>query len=218
MYKLYCALVEDHSATLRLKYKPQSLRECVQTLAYSLLQQGDPIRRRESGLQPAAVPDIASPIGRKIRADAKLRFRTVSPQGMNHSRTPLNPHAWTRSAIYKQQKSMKQMLEKQPWRTHQSIATVCKNDGGDCQYNHCPGLLRKNKQRRSYPTRYRCYQCSVECGRAVYLCNTVKKQDDGSYRAILCHMKYHSQSVENTPTNSTNGHTSSLANDQIQDA
>ena len=114
--------------------------------------------------------------------------------------------------------SKKMLLKQEPcWWMHQSVATVCKHDGGDCQYEFCPGFLRQNKRRRSYPTRYRCYQCSVECGHAVYLCNTVKKQDDGSYRAILCHMKYHSQSVENTPTNSTNGHTSSLANDQIRD-
>ena len=89
-----------------------------------------------------------------------------------HSQTPLSPDAW---------------------RSHQSVATVCKNDGGNCQYDWCPGLLRQNKRKRSYPTRYRCSQCSISKGCPVYLCNTTKKKDDGTYWAVLCHMKYHEQ-------------------------
>ena len=79
------------------------------------------------------------------------------------------------------------------WGSHQSVATVCKNDGGNCRYDGCPGLDRNNKRRRSYPTRYQCLQCSIEKGYPVYLCNTTKKRADGTYFAVLCHMKYHEQ-------------------------
>mmetsp|Transcript_27768 Transcript_27768/g.31185 ORF Transcript_27768/g.31185 Transcript_27768/m.31185 type:complete len:122 (-) Transcript_27768:678-1043(-) len=79
------------------------------------------------------------------------------------------------------------------WGSHQSVATVCKNDGGNCRYDGCPGLLRNNKRRRSYPTRYQCLQCSIAKGYPVYLCNTTKKGADGTYFAVLCHMKYHEQ-------------------------
>ena len=75
------------------------------------------------------------------------------------------------------------------WGSHQSVATVCKNDGGNCRYDGCPGLDRNNKRRRSYPTRYQCLQCSIEKGYPVYLCNTTKKRADGTYFAVLCHMK-----------------------------
>ena len=84
-------------------------------------------------------------------------------------------------------------LKNNRWRSHQSVATVCKNDGGNCQYDWCPGLVRQNKRKRSYPTRYRCSQCSISKGHPVYLCNTTKKKDDGTYWAVLCHMKYHEQ-------------------------
>ena len=31
------------------------------------------------------------------------------------------------------------------WRAHQSVATLCKNDGENCQYDYRPGLIRKNR-------------------------------------------------------------------------
>ena len=81
----------------------------------------------------------------------------------------------------------------QQWRSHQSVATICKNDGGYCRYDCCPGLARNNKRRRSYPTTYQCLQCSIAKGYPVYLCNTTKKGTDGAYYAVLCHVKYHEQ-------------------------
>ena len=94
---------------------------------------------------------------------------------------------------HRQKISFNKRLKNNQWRSHQSVATICKNDGGNCQYDWCPGLLRQNKRKRSYPTRYRCSQCSISKGHPVYLCNTTKKKDDGTYWAVLCHMKYHEQ-------------------------
>ena len=82
-------------------------------------------------------------------------------------------------------------IRDQLWRTHQSVATVCKGDGGYCQYSLCPGFNRKNVRKRSFPSTYRCYECSVRLGKNVFLCNTIKKG-----KAILCHMKYHTQTAE----------------------
>ena len=71
---------------------------------------------------------------------------------------------------------------------------ICKNDRGNCHYDCCPGLLQSNKRKQSYPTQYWCVKCSIEKGYLVYLCNTpTKKRANGTYFAVLCHMKYHEQ-------------------------
>ena len=65
-----------------------------------------------------------------------------------------------------QKKKFKSIVKDQPWRTYQSVATICKGgEGGYCQYNLCPGLMnRKNARNRSFKSRYCCYECSwKEC-------------------------------------------------------
>ena len=184
-YQIYSALVSERS------YKPKSRRECMQELATKLLNRGPPMQIRMPGTAPS---DIMSPQGRKTRTDAKKKFKCTSPQGQNHPQTPRTPlmHRPTkRTTAYMQKKKFKSIVKDQPWRTHQSVATVCKRDGGYCQYNLCPGLNRKNARKRPYTSIYRCNECSVRLGKNVFLCNTVKKG-----KAILCHMKYHTQIAE----------------------
>ena len=139
VYKLYCCFVEDHSQTIRLRYKPKPIRECLKKLAYSLLSQGEAIRKRKA-VAPVQVDVGTSPLGRKIRSDAKGQFRTPSPAGRNHSQTPRTfAEPWHKSTAYKQKKNMTKQIGLQDWRKHQSVATVCKNDGQYCQYQFCPG-------------------------------------------------------------------------------
>ena len=183
-YRIYCTLLQP------VPYNGRLMSDCIADLAIDLLQQGEPMRSRGSG-----VPPVGTGEGRKIRADAKSHFdnNNSTPRGRNHARTPLSPELWNRSTAYRQRVAFSNSLKNNQWRSHQSVASICKNDGGNCQYDCCPGLLRTNKRKRSYPTRYRCIECSIAKGTPVYLCNTTKKRADGTYFAVLCHMKYHEQ-------------------------
>ena len=104
-----------------------------------------------------------------------------------------------RTTAYMQKKKFKAIVKNQPWRAHQSVATVCEKNGGYCQYRLCPGLNTPKKARkRPFTSVYRCYECSVKQGRNVYLCNTTKQG-----KAVLCHMNYHTQMAENAAANSS---------------
>ena len=104
-----------------------------------MLSQGEAIRKRKA-VAPVQVDVGTSPLGRKIRSDAKGQFRTPSPAGRNHSQTPRTfAEPWHKSTAYKQKKNMTKQIGLQDWRKHQSVATVCKNDGQYCQYQFCPG-------------------------------------------------------------------------------
>ena len=61
--------------------------------------------------------------------------------GRNHTRTPFSPELWNRSTAYRQRVAFSNSLENNQWRSHQPVATICKNDGGNCQYDCFPGLL-----------------------------------------------------------------------------
>ena len=124
-YRIYCALLS------RENYAPKLMSDCIADLTVALLQQGERMRRRLSG-----VPPISSGAGegRKIRSDAKEHYNNNNntTQGRNHFRTPLSLEAWTRSSAYKWKQSFRIRLEKDKWRSHQSVATICKSDGGYC--------------------------------------------------------------------------------------
>ena len=145
---------------------------------------------------PPTAALMTSPQGQKTRTDAKKTFKSTSPQGRNHPRTPRFPPR-KRTTSYMQKKKFKAIVKEQPWRTHQSVATVCKRgEGGYCEYSLCPGLIRLNARKRSFPSTYRCYECSVKRGTNVFLCNTTKQG-----KAVLCHMNYHTQMAENAAAN-----------------
>ena len=151
-------------------------------LAPELLNRGPAMQIRIPGTAPTA---LMSPQGQKTRTDAKKTFKSTSPQGRNHDQIArTSPRK--RTSAYMQKKRFKAIVKDQPWRTHQSVATVCKKNGGYCQYHLCPGLNRKNARKRPFTSTYRCYECSVKQGKNVFLCNSIKKG-----KAILCHMSYH---------------------------
>ena len=79
------------------------------------------------------------------------------------------------------------------WQSHQSMATVCKKEGGHCSYEFCPGRLRPAKRQRSFKTIYRCVECSSEQGKTVWFCNTTKLEPDGTRVAVLCHLNFHAE-------------------------
>ena len=187
-YQIYKALVSER------RYKAKPRRDCMCELATELLNRGPNMRIRKSGSPPTAA--VTSLQGRKIRTDSKKTFST-SPQGRNHPQTPrTSPRKRTTS--YMQKKKFKSIVKDQPWRSHQSVATVCEKNGGYCQYRLCPGLSTPNKARkRPFTSVYRCYECSIKKGKNVFLCNSIKKG-----KAILCHMKYH-QTMESEVENSS---------------
>ena len=108
------------------------------------------------------------------------------------AQTPISPANWSKSAKKLKETEPKKLKETEPKKYHQSIATICKNDGGHCQYEFCPGKLRNNIRKRSYPTKYQCYECTIKNGYPVWLCNTTKKMG-GKYMTVLCHTKHHLQ-------------------------
>ena len=80
--KMCCSVVEDHSLTTRLRYKPKDIRECLKAASHSLLNTGDAICKRKAAA-PVQLEVGMSPVGRKKRSDAKGQFRTPSPAGQN---------------------------------------------------------------------------------------------------------------------------------------
>jgi hypothetical protein len=70
-----------------------------------------------------------------------------------------------------------------------------------CRYKKCPGLNIKKQTVRTYQTKYRCEECSIEKGIDVWLCNTVKNINKKP-KKIECHMRYHAE-IKFTITSST---------------
>jgi hypothetical protein len=46
------------------------------------------------------------------------------------------------------------------------------------------------QRKRSYPTKYKCEQCSIDKGTDFWLCHTIKKIN-GVEVVVDCHTKYH---------------------------
>jgi hypothetical protein len=78
------------------------------------------------------------------------------------TRTPVS--SITPRALYYQQAAFKTLKRKQPGRSHQSQAMIANSSGRDCRYKKCPGFDKPRKRPRSYPTRYRCEECTQEKG------------------------------------------------------
>ena len=196
-YVIYKALVSE-----RRSYKAKSRRQCMCELATELLNRGPTMRTRWPGTPPTTAvtsPQApGQPQGRKTRSDAKKTFNSTPP-GRNHPQTPRScPRK--RTTAFMQKKKFKAIVKDQPWRAHQSVATVCEKNGGYCQYRLCPGLNTPKKARkRPFTSVYRCYECSVKQGKNVFLCNSIKKG-----KAILCHMAYHTHISSSTEIASDN--------------
>jgi hypothetical protein len=192
-YKLYCILYKKHHP----RHKVMPLKECIHNLTHSLLQRGDPMRKRGPGAPPSATKDIttsSSMDGRAIRKDS-IRRPFPSPvaahgTGAVHAGTPRSASVCSRS-VYKQQQAFKKRKRDQNWRCHQSVPNLVTGSGLNCRYKKCPG--QKNlKSKRPYQTRYRCEECSIDKGFEFWLCNTIKAVR-GTDTVISCHLRYHAE-------------------------
>ena len=172
------------------------------------------MRRRKAGNRPTLTP-TGSPQGRKVQSDARDLF-APSPRGRSHPQTPSGsagtPNATPRrTTLFHQKRKFDQMIATQPWRSHQSAATICEKEGGHCNCKNCPGeRLSKAERPRGCKTTHRCHQCSIEQRKTVWLCNTLKTRRDssgnetpGERMAVLCHMKHHTEMSKHSTNDET---------------
>jgi hypothetical protein len=77
-YTLYCSLYKKHHP----ERDPMALRDCINNLTHSLLQQGDGMRQRQPGPPPSVSKDLTSSTsgdGQATRSDAKNQPFTPVP-------------------------------------------------------------------------------------------------------------------------------------------
>ena len=182
------------------------MKDCINNLTHSLLQQGDEIRQRSYGFPPLPTKDLAttsSGDGRATRADARNQ-PFMSPtashgSGAIHADTPRTPGS-TLTPMDMYHKEIRFNRRKRDYisRVHQPMPCLVRGtgeksgSGNHCRYKKCPGLNNKKKTRRSYTTIYQCEQCTVERKRPMWLCHTTKKIN-GKDTVVSCHLKYHAQ-------------------------
>ena len=193
-YKIYvCLYKKNHPGR-----EPMELRDCITNLTHSLLQQGPEMRQRGTGAPPSATKNLESTSsgeGRSVRSDA-FNQPFQSPPGPHgtgaiHAGTTRTPVSTiTTRALYYQQIAFTKLKKKQPGRNHQSQAMIVSSSGRDCRYENCLGFKKNRKRPRSYPTKYRCEECTQEKGYDFWLCNTIKNID-GVDTVLDCHAKYH---------------------------
>jgi hypothetical protein len=191
-YKIYCVLYKKHHDGR----KPMKLKDCINNLTHSLLQEGEEMRQRGYGAPPSATKDISSTStgeGRRIRSDSsRPAFSSPAATGAVESGTPQSTVSSVSARyLYYQQTAFNRLKYFQPGRNHLSVPVVVSNSGRDCHYEKCPGWNIANKTRaRAYTTIYKCEQCTMEKGYDFWLCHTTKKVD-GVRIVVDCHTKYH---------------------------
>jgi hypothetical protein len=165
------------------------------------------MRKRGTGAPPNPTKDIttsSSVDGRTIRKDSKQQKFPSPPSahgtGGVHTGTARSSTSCTRT-IYKQQNTFKRRKTQHRWMCHQSVPNVVTGSGPNCRYRKYPGL-KTNVSKRSYQTKYRCEECSINKGVEFWLCNTVKKVD-GKQKKIECHLKYHAEMCFETTSSTT---------------
>jgi hypothetical protein len=119
-------------------------------------------------------------------------------------------------ALYYQQVAFKTLKRKQPGRSHQSQAMIVNSSGRDCRYKKCLGFNMPRKRPISYPTKYRCEECTQEKGIDFWLCNTSTKVD-GVQTILDCHAKYHVERKLFVTTTSTTSRESSVISDLTEE-
>jgi hypothetical protein len=176
------------------------MKDCINNLTHSLLQQGDEIRQRSYGVSPSATKDLTSTTstdGRKKRADAKDQPFSPAPgphgTGAVQAGTPQTPSSTLSAAgLRRRQVAFKKMKKHQTGRNHLSVPMVVTDSGRECRYEKCPGFNTKanTNRTRAYTTKYKCEECSHDKGIDFWLCHTTKKIN-GVEVVVDCHTKYH---------------------------
>jgi hypothetical protein len=182
------------------------MKDCINNLTHSLLQQGDEIRQRSYGAPPLPTKDLtttSSGDGRATRADARNQPFT-SPTashgtGATHAGTPRTPGSTlTPMDMYHKEIRFNRRKRDYVSRVHQPMPMLVRGtgeksgSGNYCRYKKCPGLNIKNKTIRAYRTIYQCEECTVEKKAPFWLCHTTKKVD-GKDIVVSCHLKYHAE-------------------------
>ena len=135
------------------------MKDCINNLTHSLLQQGDEIRQYSYGAAPSATKDLtttSSGDGRAIRSDAKNQpFTSPTPDhgiGATHGGTPRTPASTlTARGLYQKEICFNQRKRDYVARVHQSMPMLARGtgeksgSGSVCVYKKCPGLNIKNK-------------------------------------------------------------------------
>ena len=189
-YKVYVCLHKKYHR----RRKPMEIRDCINNLTHSLLQQGLEIRQRGVGAPPSATKNLDSTTsgdGRSVRSDSS-RQPFASPSGSVQTGTPQTPvAAITARALHYRQVAFNRLKNFQPGRNHLSVPVVVSNSGRDCLYVNCPGWKTGKAQRpRAYTSKYICEQCTMEKGFDFWLCHTTKVID-GVKIVVDCHLAYH---------------------------
>jgi hypothetical protein len=191
-YKVYCCLYKKYHPGR----DPMKLKDCINNLTHSLLQQGPSMRERGVGAPPNPVKNLetsSSGEGKRIRCSAKQQPFT-SPTTATPRVRAGTPNSTMSSlstrGIYYQQAAYSRMKNEQPGRNHISVPMIISGSGRLCQWDKCPGLKINKKIKRSYTTTYQCEQCTNEKGYDVWFCHSTKKVD-GIDIVVDCHTKYH---------------------------
>jgi hypothetical protein len=169
-YKMYTALVKEHTSERRFL----SMGDAVRELTHDLCQRG-PAMRKLRAEHPSWTQDLGKLFGwmtgRKVWSDAK-GMMTVMPV-CPPVEAPMDNYAL-----------LKNQQRKSPWRIRQSKAVAKK---GRCGWEDCPGkLASKGIHPRSSDTHMRCEECSARLGKDMYLCNGFIKG-----APVNCHRHYH---------------------------
>jgi hypothetical protein len=182
------------------------MKDCINNLTHSLLQQGDEIRQRSFGFPPLPTKDLttsSSGDSRATRADARnqpFMSPTVSHViGAIHADTPRTPGSTlTPMDMYHKEIRFNRRKRDYVSRVHQPMPMLVRGtgeksgSGNHCRYNKCPGLANKKKTTRAYTTIYQCEECTVEKKRPFWLCHTTKNIN-GKDVVVSCHLKYHAE-------------------------
>jgi hypothetical protein len=128
-YKLYCALYNKYHPGRT----PMEMKDCINNLTRSLLQQSDEMRQRGYGAAPSATKDLTSTTsgdGWSIQADAKNQPFTspTAAHGMGqvHVSTPRTP---TVGGLYYQEFSFKKRKRDYNSRVHQPMPMLVRGTG-----------------------------------------------------------------------------------------
>jgi hypothetical protein len=157
-YNFFCALYTKYHPGK----DPMELKDCINNVTHSLLQEGDDIRQRSYDAPPSLTKDLISSTssdGRAIGSDAKNQpFTSPTPangSGATHACTSSNTPGSAMSArgLHYQQVAFKKRKRDYISRVHQPMPMLVRGtgeksgSGNHCQYKKCRGQNIKKKTR-----------------------------------------------------------------------
>jgi hypothetical protein len=190
-YKVFCCLYNKYYPGR----DPMKLRDRITNLTHSLLQQGPSMRERGVGAPPNPVKNLikrsSSGKGRGIRSNSKWQ-PFASPAGAQgtgavQAGTPQTPvSSITARGLHHQRTTYNRLKNQQPGRNHLSVPVIVTSGGRDSRYDKCPGFSISKTRERSYKSKYKCEQCSMEKGYDFWLCQPTKTVA-GTEIVVNCH-------------------------------